>query len=113
MQFLNHTLGFRRCWLLNTFDWLISMLMQEIKKKNKCLQDAYEGLEYIQDTYRDQCVTEGMKKSLPMEQHFGLAQSLANVEEKCQKWADIIIQNKQVNKPTQQHILGKCLICDL
>lgn len=87
--------------------------MQEIKKKNKSLQDAYEGLEYIQDTYRDQSVTESMKNSVPVEQHFGLAQSLANVEEKCQKQADIITKNKQVNKPTQQHILGKCLICEL
>lgn len=79
------------------------MLMQELKKKNKSLQNAYEGLEYIQDTYRDQGVRECMKRSVPVEQHFGLAQSLANVEEKCQKQADIITQNKQVNK----HILGK------
>lgn len=72
------------------------MFIQDIKKQNKSLEDIYEGLEFIQDTCRDQGVTEGMKKRVPVEQHFGLAQSLANVEEKCQKQANIITQKKQV-----------------
>lgn len=72
------------------------MFIQEIKKQNKSLEDIYEGLEFIQDACRDQGVTEGMKKWVPVEQHFGLAQSLANVEEKCQKQANTITQKKQV-----------------
>lgn len=72
------------------------MFIQEIKKQNKSLEDIYEGLEFIQDACRDQGVTEGMKRRVPVEQHFGLALSLANVEEKCQKRANIITQKKQV-----------------
>lgn len=72
------------------------MFIQDIKKQNKSLEDVYEGLEFIQDACRDHGVTEGMKERVPVEQHFGLAQSLANVEEKCQKQANIITQKKQV-----------------
>lgn len=86
------------------------MFIQDIKKQNKALEDIYEGLEFIQDACRDQGVTEGMKKRVPVEQHFGLAQSLANVEEKCQKQADIITQKKQVHDGTdwKRALFGSC-----
>lgn len=71
------------------------MFIQDIKKQNKSLEDIYEGLEFMQDACRDQGITGGMK-SVPVEQDFGLAQSLANMEEKCQKQADMITQKKQV-----------------
>eukprot|EP00066_Takifugu_rubripes_P001204 XP_003962244.1 PREDICTED: signal transducer and activator of transcription 1-alpha/beta-like [Takifugu rubripes] len=74
----------------------LKSLTLEIKKQNKSLEDIYEGLEFIQDACRDQGVTEGMKKRVPVGQHLGLAQSLANVEEKCQKQANIITQKKQM-----------------
>lgn len=59
------------------------MFMQEIKKGNKSLEGSYEELEFIQEACRDQGIAEGMKKRV-------------NVEEICQRRADVITQTKQV-----------------
>lgn len=72
------------------------MFMQEIKKKTKSLENKYEGLEYMQEAFRDQGIKEGMKKWVPVDQHVGLAQSLAEVEVKCQRQAEGTTQTKQV-----------------
>lgn len=72
------------------------MFTQEMKKDNISLEDECEGLTFIQVACRDQGITEGMKEQVPVEQHVGLAQSLANVQEKCQRQADGIAQKRQV-----------------
>lgn len=74
----------------------MSMFTQELKKETKSLEGSYEGLEFIQEACRDQGLSEGMKKQVPVEQHLDLSRCLANVEEICRSQAAIITQTTQV-----------------
>lgn len=72
------------------------MFVQGIKKETKSIEDLCEGLEFIQEAYRDESIAEGMRERLPVEQRVGLAQRLANVEQSCRIQADTITQKNQV-----------------
>lgn len=67
--------------------------MQKIKKEIKFLEGSYEGLEFMQEDCREQ--GNAKKKRVQEEQNGGLACCPANVEEICQRQADIA-QTKQV-----------------
>ncbi len=87
-------------------------LMQEVKKEIKSLEALNEKLDFIQKTWQSQGMEGDITKQLigllwvrasflphlsfPVEQHVGLAQSSAAVEEECLKWVNFITQTKKV-----------------
>lgn len=83
------------------------LFMQEIKKGIKSLEGSYELLEFLQEACRDQGIAEGMKKRRPGEQNGNLARCLANVEEICQRQAEIITQTRQVLQTGKGHYYAR------